>query len=226
MGKEFTRMIRTQKKHMRNFFKEHFGHSNMFRFTFGNELKINRLQYKKALKSANSHQLNLLNGLRAAIATEHIAKVQVKENTVFTFENYEPLYNNEGLEIGTKLTGRYTTDIGKSTGTTTPPTNPASAFGHVPYYGIAISINSTMDNPYTTGNIMQKMIGKDDATSTNVYTGRSVSSTFMHEILDEFLNYFINKTVTDKTPKINAVKFQNDALQNLGLPKRDGVDHQ
>lgn len=49
---------------------------------------------------------------------------------------------------------------------------------------------------------------------------------FFHELLDEYLNYFAKGKITDSSPKIERVYYQNQALQNKGLPPRDGNDHQ
>ena len=51
------------------------------------------------------------------------------------------------------------------------------------------------------------------------------STTFFHEILDEFLNTVINKTVGPKSPNKDKVYYQNAALRNLGAKERNGDDH-
>ena len=58
-----------------------------------------------------------------------------------------------------------------------------------------------------------------------VKTGIS-SSVFFHELLDEFLNYYVNKAISDESPALDQVKYQNNALQNSHQPLRNGEDHE
>ena len=49
---------------------------------------------------------------------------------------------------------------------------------------------------------------------------------FFHELLDEYLNYFAKGKITNSSPKIEKVYYQNQALQNKELPPRNGNDYQ
>lgn len=52
-----------------------------------------------------------------------------------------------------------------------------------------------------------------------------VSSTFVHETLDEFLNFLVKEKTTTKSKNIDKVDYQNTALRILGIKERDGSDH-
>jgi len=51
-------------------------------------------------------------------------------------------------------------------------------------------------------------------------------ATFVHETLDEFLNYFTAKNVNGNDSKRKRVEYQNIALRILNLPERNGEDHE
>ena len=55
---------------------------------------------------------------------------------------------------------------------------------------IAIGINHTGSNSTSLTTDETKTIGKDDEVSTT--TGKNASAVFMHELLDEGLNYFMS----------------------------------
>ena len=76
------------------------------------------------------------------------------------------------------------------------------------------------------------IIGVDDAVKNNLTTNNpsvmtgTPAATFVHETLDEFLNYFSKGIINNNTPKINQVENHNTALRILKLPERNGEDHQ
>lgn len=51
------------------------------------------------------------------------------------------------------------------------------------------------------------------------------STTFVHELLDEFLNFFVTGITNENSPNVDKVDYQNTALRILGLKERDGSDH-
>ena len=59
----------------------------------------------------------------------------------------------------------------------------------------------------------------------NIETG-SASSAFFHELLDEFLDYYVKRIITPESLPTEEVQYQNAALENKKLPKRDGKDHE
>jgi hypothetical protein len=80
------------------------------------------------------------------------------------------------------------------------------------YTPIGINHIESENTPYTTSDGMSNK--------------GTASSMFMHEVLDEFLNFNLKGNVNSSSPKIDKVKYQNAALKNLGLPQRDGQDHE
>ena len=62
--------------------------------------------------------------------------------------------------------------------------------------------------------------------NTNLKSHGSGSSVFFHETLDEFLNFYVNKTITDNSPKFNKVYNMNLVNAIKGWLLRTGSDHQ
>ncbi len=198
---------------MKSYFKDQFGSNKMFRFNSQRELKINQGRFNKAMTSANSHQRTLLRGIQNAINIDDVAKVKVNENSnKFSFKDPQFVgYNNEGFKEYNDNGGTVIWNGGGFAGQ-------AENMSYT-MIGIndAAARNETMSATTT--------IGKDDQVSTS--TGKSASSLFMHELLDEFLNFYSSsKTVNENSPQIDKVQYQNAALQNKGLRPRNGLDHE
>ena len=191
------------KRYMKSYLREQFGSIRMFRFTAYDELKIRTRQYKKAMEHANPDRKILLKGMQDIINnTQKVVRVQIKENsTFFRFESFDedgPYRNMLGINDGG-----------------TAPTN----FG---YYAVAINHKGANSISMTTD--ATRILGKDDRVS--VTTGKNASAVFMHEVLDESLNYFIEKNTSDSSPQKDKVYYQNAALRNKSLPERNGKDHE
>jgi RHS repeat-associated protein len=191
------------KRYMKQYLKEQFGSIRMFRFTAFDELKIRPRQFKKAMERARSDQKILLQGMQNVISNEKgTIRVQVKENsTIFdfdSFDEYGPYRKLKGVEDGA-----------------TVPTE----FG---YFAVAINHNGANSISMTTD--ATRKIGKDDEVSGK--TGKDASAVFMHEVLDEGLNYFIEGNISDSSPQKEKVYYQNAALRNKSLPERNGKDHE
>ena len=69
-----------------------------------------------------------------------------------------------------------------------------------------------------------KKIGKDDKVFAR--TGHSASSVFIHELLDEFVNFYSEKNINSNSSQVEKVSYQNAALQNKGKSPRNGLDHE
>ncbi|MBR4488252.1 MAG: hypothetical protein IKO89_06790 [Bacteroidales bacterium] len=52
------------------------------------------------------------------------------------------------------------------------------------------------------------------------------AATFVHELLDEFLNFYCLKETNTETPQSEKVKFHNTALRILQCIERSGNDHE
>jgi RHS repeat-associated protein len=205
---------KTSKKYMKSYFKEQFGTSKMFRFNSHGELKINKGRFNKTMASANPYQKTLLGGMEKAIKSNDVAKVIVNENSnTFKFkdpqvtgynENGFPIYNDNGGTVTWNGEGF------------------AAQAANMSYTMIGINHTASENAALTTD--ATRTIGKDDIVSTT--TGKSASAMFMHELLDEFLNFYSGKNVDKSSPQIDKVFYQNAALQNQGRPPRNGTDHE
>ena len=78
------------------------------------------------------------------------------------------------------------------------------------------------DTQCSTGEFIVGGTEQDELYS--IGTGNS-SAVFFHELLDEVLNYHINKAVTNDSSPLDQVQYQNAALRNLHLKQRDALDH-
>ena len=209
---------RVTKKYMKRYFKEHFGTSKMFRFSTKGVLWVKQKQMDCFLERANEHQQLLLNGLVETITTETKVQVKIEKTNVNVCFGRIPIigYSDNGNPI-----------YGEPKQTVIP----------TPKYGGGGTLFSQMLGTYIIG-ISDKVASETLCTtglktlgipnkyfSFNKFTG-SASSTFFHELLDEFLNYHVKNIITPESAPIDEVQYQNAALQNQKLPKRDGKDHE
>ena len=187
-------------KYIAQYITDFFGASSMFRFRKNGEMKINRSEYKSFLKSATADQRTLLSGLKKAIKTQEKATITIQKNN-----NKFEWHGQTDLEVcDPSMT------IKKGSGATSKDSYPI--FGHV----IGINDRGTNNDFFSAG---------IDENGNRNYVQPPASTTFIHEVLDEFLNFYTNSTTTESSPNIDKVQYQNTALRILGMTERDGTDH-
>jgi len=192
---------------MKQYFCEHFGTSSPFRFKLNGKLAIREKKFNEVYAAANCEQEQLLLGMREAIKDKHhTAEIRISDAIC------EQLPMQLSLCVGENSDG--TQKIG-----TVEWIMPVKKGGGCTMY-------SKSSDRYFIG--ISDALSNRKNCSTNqdgTYTG-SGSSTFFHEVLDEFLNYYVKGRVTEMSPKIDKVYYQNQALKNSELPLRNGADHE
>ena len=184
------------KRKMKSYFKQLFGNSKMFTFN-NNRLEIRDKQFDKTYNSSTDDQQKLLVGFKEAINREEKVIVKVAKNVnLFRFNKYEDPGDPD------KVTSY--SDLPSMGGGATRWSNHFSSY--------IIGVDDAVKNNLTTND-------------PSVMTG-TPTATFVHETLDEFLNYFSKGIIKNNTPKINQVENHNTALRILKLPERNGEDHQ
>jgi hypothetical protein len=206
------------KKILKQYFREQFGSSAMFRFTNNGTLLVNEYVFNSFVKKSNQQQALLLNGLAEAIktGTTVIVKIEtsnpnvrfVKTKMLGYDENLTPIYDVPRETVIPAL------DFGGG----------ATMYSKLfEAYIIGLCEKVANESPCSTG---IKIFGIPKNTILyNVPTGNA-NSAFFHELLDEFLNYYVKQTINDSSSPTDEVQFQNAALENQKLPKRDGEDHE
>jgi RHS repeat-associated protein len=210
-GKRVFAHDRISKQYMKSYIKEQFGSSKMFRFNSQNELKINKGQFNKAMSSGNSNQIMMLKGMKKAIEHKTIAKVKVQETgDQMEFKGNPPIigYREDGMPNYGE-SSRYPVAMKGRGGITGSREDPN--LGYTP-----IGINH-----YDSENTSYSIDGGNGMSEKG-----NASSVFMHELLDEFLNFNLESNINVSSSKIDKVQYQNAALKNLGLPPRNGLDHE
>jgi len=183
--------------YVKTYLKEHFGKSGAFKVTNSGEVKINQRRFDKQYKNASDDQRILMDGLKEAINRKEVAQIHVNQES----DNFELTQPIPGTDL--EYTRNITTDMPRGT------IPPDAKF--TDYYVL----------------INDKRANNDGLNATDgTKTGNSASSTFFHEVLDEFLNYFTKKTVDDNSSKADKVQYHNAALRNIGKKERDGSEHQ
>ena len=208
---------RITKKLIKQYLNEHFGSLKMFHFSTKGVLLVKQKQMDCFLERANEHQQFLLNGLVEAITTEPKVQVKIEKTKANVRFGRQPIigYSDNGDPI-----------LGEPKETVIPTLNHGGGgtlysqlFGT---YIIGISDKVANETLCSTG---LKTLGiPNKYFSFSRFTG-SASSTFFHELLDEFLNYYVKHKITPESAPVDEVQYQNAALQNQKLPKRDGKDH-
>ena len=184
------------KRKMKSYFKQLFGNSKMFTFN-NNRLEIRDKQFERAYNSSTLDQQKLLDGFNEAINRDEKVIVKVAKNVKgFAFYKYD---NPDIPDEPTSLS-----TLPNMGGGATRWSNDFSSY--------IIGVDDAVKNNLTTNN-------------PSVMTG-TPAATFVHETLDEFLNYFSKGIINNNTPKINQVENHNTALRILKLPERNGEDHQ
>ena len=211
-GEEICAYDEFSKNKIMDYLKEHFENTNIFYFE-GDYLQINKKVYRDFYKKATQDQKILLSGMKKAIERKETAFVKVQENKnsfyyIHSWLSYDKKVslNNNGFSL--------TTNSGAGAGAAAP----------VPIEGTllyAVAINDHGD-----GKGSQLTTDYYDEHGNSLKTTAVASTTFFHEVLDEFLNTIIKKKITPKSSKRKKVYYQNAALRNLGALERNGDDHE
>ena len=190
------------KKMIRSYLKEIFGKNNLFRFS-GYTLTINERHYEQYYQDASTDRQKLLDGFQDIITRSEKVIVKIVENTPsFVFEKSEAIRDENGVVIGGRLTGEFTSLPNKGGG--------ASLWGkRFSSYLLGVD-NSVRDN-----------LSTDDGGLTG-----NPAATFTHELLDEVLNHYIYKRDNANSSKLDGVAFQNAALRTMNCKQRNGEDHE
>jgi len=196
-GREIVVVGAVSQSYVKSYLKEHFGNSKSFKVTNSGEVKINQKKFDKQYETASSDQRTLMDGLKEAINSKEVVQIHINQDS----DNFELSQSIQGTN--SEYIRNITSDM---SGGTIPPDGKFNDF--------YVLINHERAN-----NEELNSIG-------NSKTGKSASSTFFHEVLDEFLNYFTKKSINDNSPKADKVQYQNAALRNIGKKERDGSDHQ
>ncbi len=183
--------------YVKSYLKEHFGNSRAFKVNSSGEVKINQRRFDKQYRNASADQRILMDGLKEAINRKEVAQIHVNQES----DNFELTQPIPGTDL--EYTRNITTDM---PGGTIPP-------------------DAKFTDYYVL--INDKRANNDELNATDgTKTGKSASSTFFHEVLDEFLNYFTKKNVDDNSSKADKVQYHNAALRNVSKKERDGSKHQ
>ena len=206
------------RKYIKRYMKEQFGASNMIRFKGDGEMVLKKHNFEKILLKANTHQATLLQGLYDAITTPEKVLVKIeKDMSCVNFSKQSIIgYEDDGTPIMDEP--RETPMETKNTG---GGATVKSKFFNA--YLIGISDRVANETKTSTG---EYLIGGTSEDKLYPITTGNASSVFFHELLDEFLNYYVNRNVSNDSPGIEQVKFQNEALKNTHQPVRDGTDHE
>ncbi len=202
------------KTFMMKYLSKQFGNNNkLFYFNKYDELKINRREYRAYMKTASSDQKLLLNGFKAAIKSDKTLMVYINQNSngfpVFENQSY---YDDQGNYIPQSLDFNATL-VGSGVTLKEAQSN----------YYYTLMNDQTANSEYCEAKSTK--IGKDDVFTHQ--TGGEASNVFIHEVLDEFLNYFDKGKINDQSSsKKDKVYYQNAALRILGLKERTGNEHQ
>ncbi len=178
------------KQIMKRYFCEQFGSSEMFYFKLNGTLAIRKAKFQEALAAANCDQEQLLLGMQEAIQDEnHTVEIRIIDGICENLRMESSLCTGENTDHTQKIEDLYWDLPVKKYG------------GGLTYYDkelerYFIGISDALSNEKKCST------GQD-----GVFTG-SGSSTFFHEVLDEFLNYYIKRVVTDSSPQIEKVFFQ------------------
>jgi hypothetical protein len=180
--------------------KDQFGNDKFYTYTKNNKLKFNLKNYRNIYKSANNYQKILLKGLKQASRNPLNVIVDIDDKQDFNFKLSTPIFDENYEFIGFQ-----------------------DKWGYVRVEdGVTLRHGSGDCLIY----INNKGAESSSMSSEFGITGKNSSAVFFHELLDEFLNYHAKGKITDSSTNTEKVFYQNNALQNKGLPPRDGNDHQ
>ena len=200
-GKEIYACDEHSANKIMEYLNEHFNDTKAFKFENG-YLQIRRYHFNKLYRNATADQKILLSGLEEVIKKDKVALVKVQDNN----NNFYISFSNNEIFFWQRMKS----NSGQTS--ETPMEGTTSVY--------AVAINDQGD-----GKGSQLTTDHFDENGKPLKTTAVASTTFFHEILDEFLSTIINKTVTPESPNKEKVYYQNAALRNLGLLERNGDDH-
>ena len=208
---------RVTKKYMKRYFKEHFGSSKMFRFANNGMLLVDDKRYDRFFAESNTRQQILLSGIKEAIEVQERVLVIIQKTSPTIVFSRMPVtgYTNDG----TPEFGEIIRSIIHTGNTGGGGTGYDKRFGA---YLLGICNQEAGATRCSTG---ISIAGIFENKSFDLTTGNA-SSAFLHELLDEFLNFYVKHSITKESPPIDQVQYQNAALENLKSLKRDGEDHE
>ena len=180
------------------YMKKLFGETNIFKFKTNGNLEINHKEFRKYYKTATDDQKKLLDGFNEAIRSSKVATVKIQDN-----DNYFSFQASNDKYIADY---KFKTESG------------CTSIEYLLFFGYAICINDK-------GIDANLLSAGTDESGNNLMIVPPVSSTFVHETLDEFLNFLVKEKTTTKSKNIDKVDYQNTALRILGIKERDGSDH-
>jgi hypothetical protein len=211
-------------KMVKQYLNEQFGKGNPFKVNRSGEVVVNQRKYNKYLSTCNPEQKILATGMFDAIGRNEICYVNIRE-----FNSAESRYSFYFNHTYNENTQDYDYDVvhvrtGDSDGGITPHNLfPGCYFVYITdEKAKSLGMSTGEYSPYT------RKLGKDDffEGQTPILTTPSPSANFIHEVLDEFLNFYTKQTVNKNSPQIDKVYYQNSDLRNLGSLERDALDHQ
>ena len=199
-GMEVVAYTKETEKKILGYMENLFGASSMFRFNKNGSLKINRKEFSNYYKTSTNDQKKILKGIDQAIRARKTVTINIQENnSKFIWKGI-----NEEFAVDCTL------DLKNNSGCTSSKYYPV--LGHI------ISINDRDKNASS----LSAGINENGEKETIV---PPTSTTFVHELLDEFLNFFVTGITNENSPNVDKVDYQNTALRILGLKERDGSDH-
>jgi hypothetical protein len=207
---------RVTKRYIKKYFKEHFGSSKIFYFTNNGVLLVKQENFDLFFDNANPQQQMLLSGLVEAISTTAKVRVKINKTNPNVCFSRQPIvgYDNSGNpKYGEKEQSFIYT-----------PQHGGGATSLNPTFGYIIGICDKVADETLCSSELNIFEVPTNNVLYNVGTG-SASSVFFHELLDEFLDFYVKKLITSESLPTEEVQYQNAALENKKLPKRDGKDH-
>ena len=208
---------RVTKKYIKRYFKEHFGSSKMFCFSSNGMLLVKQKEFDLFFDNANPQQQMLLSGLVEAISTTTKVRVLITKtnpNVCFSRQPIVGYDDNGNPTYGEKEQSFIYTQY-----------NGGGAISRDPKFGYIIGICDKVANETLCSSELNIFGVPHNEVLYNIETG-SASSAFFHELLDEFLDYYVKRIITPESLPTEEVQYQNAALENKKLPKRDGKDHE
>ncbi len=199
-GMEVVAYTKETEKKILGYMENLFGASSMFRFNKNGSLKINRKEFSNYYKTSTNDKKKILKGIDQAIRARKTVTINIQENnSKFIWKGI-----NEEFAVDCTL------DLKNNSGCTSSKYYPV--LGHI------ISINDRDKNASS----LSAGINENGEKETIV---PPTSTTFVHELLDEFLNFFVTGITNENSPNVDKVDYQKTALRILGLKERDGSDH-
>jgi len=202
-GREIKVADGTSAKFMKSYFKELFGSDKMFKIE-NNELSIRKGQFDKAMRKGNPNQKALLSGFKEAIDTDMVCQVAITVHV----NNYRFTENTPNGPVSSILS------VGDGAGA-------AGKDPRLSFHMVLVSDLAAKSEVSDAG-----ALPGVKGTELNLKTYSSGSDIFVHEVLDEFLNFYVKQCVDVWSPQEDKVFYQNKALEIKKELPRTGSDHQ